>query len=248
MFDDRSAALSAGAHMQKRQRQVQMHYRRFKMPDFKIKLLIVDDEPATRLLLSQIFSNMGHEVAAAEDGFDALRQMRQTMPDIILSDLNMPGMSGFEFLSVIRRRLPAIYVIATSGAYSGSNVPNGIAADAFYEKASGLKTLLKIMEAAANTELSGQRDAFPIAPIWVSNHPISYPHLNWFWIGCPECLRSFPCSDDAATTYPHSVVCEYCGAQITYAVVAIIGAVSELPYQRQLDHELAQNRQNAMAD
>jgi len=218
------------------------------MPDFKVKLLIVDDEPATRLLLSQIFSGMGHDVASAEDGFDALRQMRETMPDIILSDLNMPGMSGFEFLSVIRRRLPAIYVIATSGAYSGSDIPNGIAADAFYEKASGLKTLLRIMEDAANTEKGGQRNAFPTAPIWISNHPISYPHLNGFMIGCPECLRSFSCSDDAATSLPHSVVCEYCGAEITYAVVAIIGAVSELHYHRQLDHEMAQNQQNAVAD
>jgi CheY-like chemotaxis protein len=225
-----------------------MHYRRFKMPDFKIKLLIVDDEPATRLLLSQIFSGMGHNVASAEDGFDALRQMRQTMPDIILSDLNMPGMSGFEFLSVIRRRLPAIYVIATSGAYSGSSIPDGIAADAFYEKASGLKTLLRIMEDAANAELSGQRSAFPTAPIWVSNHRIPYPNLNEFLIGCPECLRSFPSGDEAATNLPHSVVCEYCGAEITYAVVAIIGAVSELHYHRQLNHEMAQDRQNAVAD
>jgi CheY-like chemotaxis protein len=57
------------------------------MPDFKSRLLIVDDEPATRLLLSQIFLGMGHDVVSAADGFDALRQMRDTMPDIILSDL-----------------------------------------------------------------------------------------------------------------------------------------------------------------
>ena len=88
------------------------------MPE-TIKLLIVDDEPATRKLLSQIFGQMGHSVRTAQDGFSALEQIRESMPDVLLSDLHMPGMSGFELLSVVRRRLPGIYVIATSGAYRG---------------------------------------------------------------------------------------------------------------------------------
>src|ERR1700677_1978070 len=111
------------------------------MPDLKATMLIVDDEPSTRTLLSQILGGLGHRVRAAEDGFSALEQIRQTVPDIILSDLNMPGMSGFELLSVVRRRLPAIYVIATSGAYTGRGIPRGIVADAFYQKATGLDTL-----------------------------------------------------------------------------------------------------------
>ena len=55
--------------------------------------------------------------------------------DLIISDLNMPQMSGFEFLSVVRRRFPDIPVIAVSGAYdSGDQVPGGVIADAFYSK------------------------------------------------------------------------------------------------------------------
>ena len=46
----------------------------------KPKLLIVDDEPSTRTLLTQIFSNMGHDVNTAKDGFTALEQIRQTFP------------------------------------------------------------------------------------------------------------------------------------------------------------------------
>jgi len=41
-------------------------------------------------------------VAAAEDGLDALLHLKRVLPDLILSDLNMPRMSGFEFLSVVR--------------------------------------------------------------------------------------------------------------------------------------------------
>ena len=116
------------------------------MRDTKQKLLLVDDEPDIRLVLSAILTEMGHEVRSAEDGFAALREIHDWMPDILLSDLNMPGMSGFELLSIVRRRLPGIYVIATSGAYSGETVPRGIAADAFYEKATGMRTLLTVHE------------------------------------------------------------------------------------------------------
>ena len=72
------------------------------------------------------------------------------MATIILSDLNMPRMSGFEFLSLVRRRFPAIRysirVIAMSGAFSGDDIPPGIAADAFYEKGPNLSPLLQIVK------------------------------------------------------------------------------------------------------
>ncbi len=107
------------------------------MPDLKARLLIVDDEPMTRTLLTQIFWGLGHPVRAAEDGFAALEEMRKETPDILLSDLNMPRMSGFELLSVVRRKLPEVYVIATSGAFTGDGVPNGIARRCFPRKGDG---------------------------------------------------------------------------------------------------------------
>ena len=118
------------------------------MQNRRDKLLLVDDEPSIRRVLSAVLTQMGHEVRSAEDGFAALKEMHEWMPDILLSDLNMPGMSGFELLSVVRRRLPGIYVIATSGAYSGETVPHGIAADSFYEKATGMHSLLRLLDAA----------------------------------------------------------------------------------------------------
>jgi CheY-like chemotaxis protein len=58
------------------------------------------------MLLAHIFTELEHSVRSAEDGFSALVEIRQEIPDIVLSDLNMPGMSGVEFLSVVRRRFP----------------------------------------------------------------------------------------------------------------------------------------------
>jgi len=81
-----------------------------------------------------------------------LFEIRQEIPDVILSDLNIPGMSGFEFLSVVRRRFPGIHLIAMSGAFSGDGVQPGVAADAFYEKATSLGSLLQIVEAVTHPE------------------------------------------------------------------------------------------------
>ena len=92
----------------------------------KERLLIVDDEPSIRESLSSVLAEIGHPVRTAEDGFSALIEIRKEIPDTILSDLNMPRMSGFEFLSVVRRRFPAIPVIAMSGAFSGDEVPSGV--------------------------------------------------------------------------------------------------------------------------
>jgi len=112
----------------------------------KPKLLIVDDEPSLRESLSQIFIGRGYNVSCAHDGFSALDEMKTELPDIILSDLNMPGMSGFDFLSLVHRRFPAIHAIAMSGAFTGSEMPPGVIASAFYEKGSGMSALLRIVE------------------------------------------------------------------------------------------------------
>jgi CheY-like chemotaxis protein len=208
------------------------------MPNAKNKLLIVDDEPATRYLLSQIFIGQGHDVACAEDGFAALEQMRESMPDIILSDLNMPGMSGFEFLSVVRRRVPGIYVIATSGAYTGSGIPDGIAADAFYEKASGLPSLFKIMRTAKESEPVQSRSANAPVPIWISldkRRAIGYPY---FAIACPECLRIFAHARADAIGKVHEETCVYCGSAIQYAIVTVLEAVSEHAYHAELGAQI----------
>jgi CheY-like chemotaxis protein len=197
------------------------------MPDLKARLLIVDDEPMTRTLLSQIFGGLGHPVRAAEDGFAALEQIRKEPPDILLSDLNMPRMSGFELLSVVRRKLPEIYVIATSGAFSGDEVPNGIAADAFHEKATGLVGLFEMVKAAARVEHVRVGSAAS-TPIWISPVRRDKSLDAQVLISCPECLRSFSLSVGAADFVVHETACVYCETPIHYATVQPMNP--ELPH------------------
>jgi DNA-binding response OmpR family regulator len=116
------------------------------MQDFRRSILIVEDEESIRTSLAQIFTIMGHRVNCAPDGVAALIEMGKEIPEILLSDLNMPGMSGFELLSVVRLRFPAVRVVAMSGAFSGSQIPSGVAADGFYAKGSGIALLLTMIE------------------------------------------------------------------------------------------------------
>jgi DNA-binding NtrC family response regulator len=112
---------------------------------------------------------MGYRVRTAEDGFSALAELRKEIPDIVLSDLNMPGMSGFDFLSEVRRHFPSIQTIAMSGAFSGDEVPSGVAADAFYQKGCGVASLLKIVEALPQSKRL--RPSAPTALTSVSIRP-----------------------------------------------------------------------------
>jgi CheY-like chemotaxis protein len=73
-------------------------------------------------------------VLTASDGVDGLHALSRSLPDLIISDLNMPRMSGFEFLAVVRQRFPHIATIAISGEYGRGNPPAGILADAFFQK------------------------------------------------------------------------------------------------------------------
>jgi len=200
------------------------------MPRARIKLLIVDDEPATRTTLAHIFAQLGHSVRSAADGFAALEHIRESIPDVILSDLNMPGMSGFELLSVVRRRLPGIYVIATSGAYSGSDVPAGVAADAFYEKATNFRSLVSLIEIASKPEAATVRGHSAPVPIWISRTEDEPPSESYVMLSCPECLRAFPQGFMDSQMLIHEADCIFCRSTIRYAIVQPLDPMTSQPY------------------
>jgi CheY-like chemotaxis protein len=95
----------------------------------------VDDDPTIRTCLTVLLESVGYDVATAGDGLEALLLINESTPDILISDLNMPGMSGVDLLSEIRRRFPRIVTIAMSGAYRNSDeFPCEVMAHGFYPK------------------------------------------------------------------------------------------------------------------
>ena len=87
-------------------------------------VLLVDDDPSIRGLLTMRLARGRFEVQHAEDGIDAVVKLREHLPNVIISDLDMPRMSGSEFISVLRWRFPSIPVIVLSGS-SPAQIPCG---------------------------------------------------------------------------------------------------------------------------
>ncbi len=189
------------------------------MQDTRTRLLIVDDEPSIRTSMSHVLIEVGYSVRSAEDGFSALQELRKEIPDILLSDLNMPGMSGFELLSVVRRRFPSIQAIAMSGAFSGEEVPSGVAADAFYQKGSSMGALLQILGTLPQTERRAARLASAAAPIWIRPNDPDSSGIACVTIACPECLRSFNQPLGSSLCEIRQADCIFCHSPIHYAIV-----------------------------
>jgi CheY-like chemotaxis protein len=202
------------------------------MPATQAALLIVDDEPTVRLTLSNVLAEVGYRVRSAEDGLCALREIRNEVPGLILSDLNMPNMSGFELLSVIRRRFPAIRTIAMSGSFSGNEAPSGVAADGFYQKGSSIAALLRIMETLPQTERKAHPPTNPDELIWIHHNSYDLSPDACVTITCPECLRTFP--QTLGTGYlRRKADCIYCHCPIQYAIVQHAERMPLQAYQRQ---------------
>ena len=76
-----------------------------------LRLLLVDDDAAVRWSLSETLAEEGHEVRAAENAEQALVQLDEYAPDLILSDIRMPGLDGIELLKQVKEHAPSIDVV-----------------------------------------------------------------------------------------------------------------------------------------
>ncbi|MBN1566080.1 MAG: response regulator [Anaerolineae bacterium] len=109
------------------------------MPTQKPLVLVADDEQNAVMLLKHIFERDGFEVESAENGVLALEKARELRPDLILMDVQMPKMSGFEVTERLREqpeteRIPVIFV--TAAAREPSDVAHGfqLGADDYVRK------------------------------------------------------------------------------------------------------------------
>ena len=73
----------------------------FRLDDLRV--LVVDDDEDARLLLGEIFADRGARVTCAASAFEALDELRRGHPDVVVSDIGMPGMDGFTLMRAIRR-------------------------------------------------------------------------------------------------------------------------------------------------
>jgi CheY-like chemotaxis protein len=190
--------------------------------DSKHEILVVDDDEAVRDSVGMVLKAGGYDVSIAVHGFDALLQLKRRLPSIVLSDLNMPQMSGFEFLSVVRRRFPQISVIAMSGAYqSGDAVPGGVIADAFYSKGQSspeelLRMVAELIRTSADHAVDHARES---APVWIPRNGKDSHGIPYVVVTCTDCLRSFPLTVAAGDLQRiQETPCLFCPNTVRYVV------------------------------
>ena len=81
----------------------------------KSRVLVVDDEDALRMVLSSELSSSGYEVATASDGDEAITVIQNKKFDLVLLDIKMPKVDGFEVLKFIKKNYPSVKVIMLTG-------------------------------------------------------------------------------------------------------------------------------------
>ncbi len=72
------------------------------------KILIADDEPHVAMLLKQFLERAGYQVKTVLNGEQALAQINMEIPDVIITDVQMPKMNGIQMCEIIKRDMPAI--------------------------------------------------------------------------------------------------------------------------------------------
>jgi CheY-like chemotaxis protein len=103
-------------------------------PEGRFRLLVVDDDEGIREIISAMLTEQGYEIATAEDGQQALELLPKFHPDLIVTDLRMPRMSGDELVRIMRESFPALPVIIVSGEVLTDEFPPSVPADAFLAK------------------------------------------------------------------------------------------------------------------
>ncbi len=103
-------------------------------------VLVVDDHPETRDLMVKILEKRGYQVSTASDGHDALTQFALDRPDLVITDLSMPGMNGYQLCRLIRG-ISSVLVLIMSAQKGVEEKAYEMGADVFVSKPFDMEAL-----------------------------------------------------------------------------------------------------------
>jgi CheY-like chemotaxis protein len=129
-------------------RQLRIRAEQKLMATKKSSILVVDDEDALRTVLSSELMNEGYDVRSASDGDEAITEIQKSPFDLVLLDIKMPRMNGFEVLKFIKESHPKTKVVMLTGFADLKNAIESkkLGADDFVSKPYDLVDLLTTIE------------------------------------------------------------------------------------------------------
>ncbi len=189
--------------------------------NFSARILIVDDDEALLVATATALSKEGYDVRTARDGFEALAVLRSGVPDMLISELKLPNMSGFELCSIVRKRFPSISVIVNSGEFLPVTPPL-VLADRYVQK--GTQSMPKLKEAVRKllsvSPVRSQPARAALAPTWIPRSSNGYIIMT-----CAERLRPFSVpTAEIELDKPASEECPHCGQELTYLIDSSVAA------------------------
>ncbi len=191
----------------------------------KSLILTVDDKPQNLQFLGKLLSNNGYEVAMAQSGVQALKFVRTEFPDLILLDVMMPEMDGYEVCEELKAGLPArhIPVIFLTAKSDAQDIVKGFEAGGVDYVTKPFHSAELLARIKTHIELKTLRSLLPICShckkirddkgFWndVDRYFETYAHLTFTHGTCPACMdklykgydwykkRTQPASDEEGT-------------------------------------------------
>ena len=119
------------------------------------RILVVDDEPNARIALAEMLREEGYEVDTAQDGFKALPKLQELAPDLLLTDLKMPGMDGLKLMEKAFESdpEPAAILMTASGTIDSAVAAMRAGASDYITKPVNFEELLIVIERALERRL-----------------------------------------------------------------------------------------------
>ena len=110
-------------------------------------VMLVEDDGSIREFLTLVLESHGYDVAAARDGQEALDLLEETVPDVVLTDLEMPRLDGWQLISTLRfdpvvSQVPVIVISAAVGPLSQDD----LGVHAVIEKPFLVENLIQVLE------------------------------------------------------------------------------------------------------
>ncbi|MBF0227001.1 MAG: response regulator [Desulfobacterales bacterium] len=118
------------------------------MKERNFRIIVVDDEPETASMIADMASMSGHEVVSFDDPYKALQSFLKTPSDIVITDLSMPHIDGFEMIKCMRERSNSTEFIVVTGNKTIKTVfhSRGLGVNKLFFKPVKMEELLEAIE------------------------------------------------------------------------------------------------------